>query len=44
MNRKRDLESQLNNFYDEKARGAQIRSRAKWISEGEKKTQNFFST
>ena len=42
MNRKRDLESHLNNFYDEKARGAQIRSRAKWISEDEK-TQNSFS-
>ena len=38
MNRKRDLESLLNYFYDEKARGAQIRSRAKWVSEGEKKT------
>ena len=36
--KKRDLESQLNNLYDKKATGAQIRSRAKWISEGEKNT------
>ena len=43
MNRKRDLESRLNNFYDETARGAQIRSRAKWISESEKTLQNSFS-
>ena len=43
MNIKRDFESRLNNFYDEIARGAQIRSRAKWISEDEKKPQNFFS-
>ena len=42
MNRKRDLESRLNNFYDDKARGTQIRSRAKWISEGEKPPHNSF--
>ena len=42
MSRKRDLESRLNNFYGETARGAQIRSRAKWISEDEKKTTKFF--
>ena len=43
MNIKRDLESRLNNFYDETARGAQIRSRAKWISEDEKKNHKIFS-
>ena len=41
MNRKRDLESRLNNFYGETARGAQIRSRAKWISENENPTKFF---
>ena len=41
MNRKRDLESQLSNLYDKKTKGAQIRSRAKWVQEGEK-NKNFF--
>ena len=41
MNRKRNLESRLSNVYDEKIRGAQIRSRANWISEGEKPTKFF---
>ena len=41
MNKKRDLESQLNILYDKKATGAQIRSRAKWINEGEKNTKFF---
>ena len=41
MNKKRDLEPQLNILYDKKATGAQIRSRAKWINEGEKNTKFF---
>ena len=36
MNRKRYLESQLSNLYDIKTKGTQIRSRAKWVQEGEK--------
>ena len=30
-------------LYDEKCKGAQVRSRAKWIKEGEKSTKYFFS-
>jgi exonuclease III len=41
MNKKRELENRLSNIYDEKARGAQIRSRAKWVSDGEKNTKYF---
>lgn len=41
MNRKRELETQLSYLIDKKPNGAQIRSRAKWIQEGEKNT-NFF--
>lgn len=40
MNRKRELENQLNNLYDKKAQGAQIRSSAKWVSDGEKIKNN----
>ena len=41
MNRKRDLESQLSNLHDKKTKGAQIRSRAKWVQEGEKNSKFF---
>lgn len=35
------LKNQLNKIYDEKAKGHQIRSRVKWIEEGEKSTSYF---
>ena len=41
MNKKRTLERQLSDLYDRRAKGAQIRSRAKWINEGEKNTKFF---
>ena len=37
MNRKRDLENELSELIDKKTFGAQIRSRANWIEQGEKK-------
>lgn len=37
------LQNQLDNLYLEKAKGAFIRSRARWIEEGEKNTSYFFS-
>ena len=36
MNLKKKLESQLNEMYNEIAKGAQIRSKSKWIEEGGK--------
>ena len=36
------LENELDELYNSKEKGAQIRSRAKWINDGEKNT-NFFS-
>ena len=42
MNRKRELEDRLSELYDQKCKGAQIRSRSKWINEGEKNTSYFF--
>ena len=41
MNLKKKLESQLNEMYNEIAKGAQIRSKSKWIEEGEKNTKCF---
>ena len=43
MNRKRELENQLNEIIYTKSRGAQIRSRANWVNEGEKNTKYFLS-
>lgn len=37
------LQSQLDNIYEEKARGAFIRSRQKWLEHGEKNTKYFFN-
>ena len=42
MNRKRDLESQQSNVNDKKTKVAQIRSRAKWVQQGEKKISILF--
>lgn len=41
MIRKKDLKNQLDNYYENKAKGAQIRSKARWIDEGEKNTAYF---
>ena len=41
MNRKRLLEAQLDTLCNVKAKGAQIRSRYKWVTEGEKNTKYF---
>ena len=32
----KDIEKELSNIYDEKARGAQIRSREKWVELGKR--------
>ena len=36
MNLKKNLESKLNEMYNEIAKGAHIRSKSKWIEEGKK--------
>ena len=41
MNKKRALKALLDNLCNSKAKGAQVRSRYKWITEGEKKYQIF---
>ena len=43
MNRKRELENELSELCDSKFKGAQIRSRAQWIENGEKSTSYFLS-
>jgi hypothetical protein len=45
MNRKRHLENELNSLIDNKAKGAEIRSRIIWIEKGGKKKPDIlFST
>ena len=41
---KKELENELDKLYENKAKGAQVRSRAKWLDEGEKKFIVFFKT
>lgn len=41
MIRKKELENELHALYEIKSKGAQIRSRAKWIDEGEKNSSYF---
>ena len=42
MNEKKNpLENELSKLYDKKSKGAQIRSRVKWIEEGERNTSYF---
>ena len=41
MNEKKTLENELSQLYDKKSKGAQIRSRVKWIEEGERYTSYF---
>lgn len=41
MNEKRKLETELDYMYDKIAKEAQIRSKAKWITEGERNTKFF---
>lgn len=41
MIRKKELDNQLDNIYEIKAEGAQIRSRARWLDECEKIQHTF---
>ena len=41
MNRKREIERELDKLIDYKIKGAQIRSKAKYIVDGEKKYKLF---
>ena len=44
MVKKKDIEKELSALCNDKFRGAQIRSRAKWIEEGEKNSKYFFKS
>ena len=39
---KKELENELDKLYENKAKGAQVRSKAKWLDEGEKKIHRIF--
>ena len=43
INKAKNVENELETLYNEKAKGAQIRSRMKWIEEGEKNTKYFLN-
>lgn len=43
MNEKRTLEKELDDMYNQIAKGAQIRSKAQWIGQGERNTNFFLS-
>ena len=42
MNRKREIEKELDALYENEAKGVQIRSNAKWIANSEKNTIFFY--
>jgi exonuclease III len=42
-NERNSIKKELDEFYANKARGYQIRSRARWVEEGEKSSKYFFS-
>ena len=44
ITKKAPLESELDSLYDNKAKGAQIRSKIKWIGKKEKNTKYFRHT
>ena len=41
LTRQAELKSYMDNFYDKKAKGIQIRARANWVQKGEKSTRYF---
>ena len=41
-NEAKDIENELEEIYNRRAIGAQIRSRVKWLEEGEKKNTKYF--
>ena len=43
MNRKRHLESELDSLYDKRCKGAFVRSRSKWMLEGERCSKYFLN-
>lgn len=43
MTKKRNLEAELDKIYDIKCKGAFVRSRSKWMLEGEKSSKYFFN-
>ena len=43
MNRKRKLEQELDEIYENKTKGAYVRSKAKWIEKGERNSSYFFT-